>query len=299
MSRAILAIALLAGVLGGIQPKINGVLADHLGSSIAASLVNFVASFLAVNVVLAVRAETRDRLRSIRSWPVPRWTFLAGLGGAFVVASAAVSVETIGVAIFSVAFFAGQITAGLVVDRLGLSSSGVQPFTAGRAQAAALALAAVVVSEIGRPVGTFAPLLVGLVVVSGAVAAAQAAANGRIAGTVGDPLAPTAVNVTVGFTALALIVAVVTATGKLPSLTWPSEPWLYVGGFLGMTIVVSIAAASAAIGVFRTTIAMLSAQLVTSFVIDWVVLDTAPTLGVLVGAGLVVAATVLLARSRA
>ena len=77
----ITAIALVAGVLGGIQPKINAVLGERVGSSTLAALVNFGAAFTGVLVMLALRPQTRRRLLAFRTWPVPRWTFTAGRGG--------------------------------------------------------------------------------------------------------------------------------------------------------------------------------------------------------------------------
>ena len=289
-------VALGAGVIGAIQPKINAVLGERLDSSVLASLVNFAAAFIGVLVLLSFRPETRQRLGDVRSWPVPRWTLLAGLGGVLTVLAGAVAVETIGVAVFSVAFFGGQLTAGLLVDRLGVGAGGVRPIAAARVQAAVLAIAAVVVSQIGRPVGELAPALVAFVLFAGAASAFQSACNGRIADAVGDPFAPTAVNVTVGLSALAAVVAVQLAGGRLDAPTWPTEPWLYAGGFLGVTIVLSLAITSAALGVFRATVSMLAAQLTTAFVVDWVLQGEPPTVGVLAGAVLIVVAVARVAR---
>lgn len=295
----ITSIALAAGTLGAIQPKINAVLAERVASATLAALVNFGGAFACVVVMLAVRSQTRRRLGDIRNWPVPRWAFLAGLGGVIVVVAGALAVETIGVAIFSVAFFGGQITNGLVVDRLGIGSGGMRLIAPARVQAAALAIAAVAISQLGRPVGEFALLLVLIVVAAGAVSAFQSACNGRIAAAVGDPFAPTAVNVALGLAALAAGVAVHAASGRLDAPAWPTEPWLYLGGLLGFSIVLSLAIASAALGVLRATVAMLAAQLTAAFVVDWVVQGRAPTPGVLAGAVLIVAAVVLIGRARA
>lgn len=293
---ATLAIALGAGVLGGIQPKINAVLGTRLDSAVLASLVNFAAAFAGVVGVLALRPGTRAHLRRLGSWPVPRWTFAAGLGGVLVVIAGAIAVETIGVAIFSVAFFAGQIGAGLLVDRLGIGSYGKRPIAPARIQASVLALAAVGVSQLGRPVGSFAPALVTLVLVAGAASAFQAASNGRIAGALGDPFAPTALNVTVGLAALVVIVAGLRTAGAIDAVNWPAEVWLYAGGLLGVTIVLSLAIAANALGVLRATLSMLAAQLVTAFVVDWVVQGEGPTPGVLAGAALIVVAVILVGR---
>ena len=290
---AAIAVAVAAGTCGAVQPKINAVLGSRVNSALVASLVNFSIALACVVVALALRPATRRRLRSLRTWPVPRWALTAGLGGAVVVLAGAVAVETIGVAIFSVAFFAGQISFGLLVDRLGVSPGAKRPIDAARVQAVVLAVAAVVVAQVGRPLGEFAPALVAFVVASGAGVAFQSAFNGRITRATGDPVAATAVNVAVGTAALAAIVAVLAIGGRIDSADWPSEPWLYAGGVLGVSIVLSLAIATAAIGVLRTTLAMLAAQMVAAFLVDWMVEHEPPTAGSVAGAVLVIAAAAL------
>jgi transporter family-2 protein len=292
------AVALVAGVSGAIQPEVNTVLADRLGSALVASLVNFAVAMAVTAVVVAFRPRTARRLRSLRRWPVPRWTFTAGLGGAIVVLAGAVTVDTIGVAIFSVAFFAGQIGFGLVVDRLGVSPGGRRPLTAARVEAVALAIAAVVLAELGRDVGDLAPGFIAFAVAGGAAVALQSAFNGRITSTTGDAVAATAVNVTVGTVVLALVVAGVATAGHLGSLDWPGNPWLYSGGALGASIVLSLAFATAVLGVLHTTLTMLGAQLVAALAVDWVTSDEVPTVGVVAGCLLVVVAMGLVARDR-
>jgi transporter family-2 protein len=229
---------------------------------------------------------------------VPRWTYLAGLGGVTVVLSGVVTIETLGVAVFSVAFFAGQMTGGLIVDGAGLSPGGPLPITRTRLAAVGLALVAVVLSQVGQPVGDIEPALVAFVVAAGGASALQAVCNARITATIGDAMAATTVNVVVGASALAAMVAVGAVSGVLDAPRWPTELWLYAGGLLGVTIVLALAAASASIGVLRTTLAMLAAQLVGAFLVDWIRRDDAPTIGVLAGAALTVVAVVVVSRER-
>lgn len=290
------AVALTAGVCGAVQPKINAVLGAHVGSALVAALVNFTGALTVVVVILVLRPGTRRMLRQLRSWPVPPWTLTAGLGGALVVVAGALAVETIGVAIFSVAFFAGQISFGVLVDRFGVAPGGRRPVTAARMQATLIAVLAVVVSQIGRPVGEFAPALVALVIAAGAGLTFQSAFNGRIAAATGDAFAATAVNVTVGIGALAAIATAVVAARGVDVAHWPTQPWLYVGGFLGVTVVLSLAIATSALGVLWATLTMLAAQLVTAFAVDWVVEHEAPTPGVIAGAFLIVVAAGLVRR---
>ena len=293
--RPLFAIALAAGGLGAIQPKINAVLGERVGSAVLASFVNFIAAFAVVAVVLAVRPGTRRTLRDLWSWPVPRWTLTAGLGGAVVVMAGAVAVETIGVAIFSVAFFAGQITFGLLADRMGVGLGGVRPVGAAHVQAALRDRRRRRLTDrtTGRRVRAFARGLRGRRRCGICI---PIRVQRTIAGVVGDAFAAVAVNVVVGLAALGATVAVLAATGRLGTLHWPTEPWLYTGGLLGVTIVLSLAIAAGALGVLRATLAMLAAQLVTAFVVDWAVQGEPPTPGVIVGAALIVVSVVLVGR---
>lgn len=279
-----------------MQPKINAVLGERVSSALLAALVNFAAALAVVAVVLVLRPATRRMLRQLRSWTVPPWMLTAGLGGALIVVAGAVAVDTIGVAIFSVAFFAGQISFGVLVDRLGVAPGGPRPVTTARMQATVLAVTAVVISQIGRPVGEFAPALVAFVVAAGAAFAFQSAFNGRIAAATGDAFAATAVNVAVGIAALVAIVTAVAVAGHVDTPHWPTEPWLYAGGFLGVTVVFSLAIATRALGVLWAMLTMLAAQLVAAFVVDWVVEHEAPTPGVIAGAFLIVLAAALVGR---
>ena len=290
------AIALAAGVFGAIQPEVNAALGSRLDSALLASLVNFGVALVVVLVAVSLRPATRSTLARLPTWPVPWWTLTAGIGGAIVVVAGAVAVGTIGVAIFSVAFFAGQITFGLVVDRLGVAPGGPRPITAARVQAMGLAVSAVVLAQLDRPMGEFAPALVAFAAAAGAAVALQSAFNGRIASATGDPIAATTVNVVVGTVTVGSLVGVLAVAGQLGAPHWPTEPWLYAGGALGATIVLSLAVATAALGVLRATLTMLGAQLIAAFLIDWAVRHEPPTPGVLAGGLLVVGAVALVGR---
>jgi transporter family-2 protein len=288
-----------AGACGAVQPEVNSELGARLDSTLLAALVNFLVALIGALVVVSRRPATRRHLREVRRWPVPWWTYLAGLGGVAVVLSGVITIETLGVAVFSVAFFAGQMTGGLLVDAVGLAPGEPLPISRTRLAAVGIAMAAVVLSQVGQPVGDIEPALVAFVVAAGGASALQAVCNARITATIGDAMAATTVNVVVGATALAVMVGIAAVSGVLEAPPWPTEVWLYIGGLLGVTIVLALAAASAAIGVLRTTLAMLSAQLVGAFLVDWVRRDDAPTVGVLVGAALTVVAVLLVNRERA
>ena len=293
-----IAISVGAGLFGALQPEINSELGDRVGSGLLAALVNFTAALVGALVMVALRPATRRNLAALRTWPVPSWTRAAGLGGVTVVLAGVVTVGRLGVAVFSVAFFAGQLTFGLVADRVGLSPGAPRAVTRARVASVVLALAAVVVAQLGRPWGEVSPGFVAFAVAAGAASAVQAAGNGRITAALRDPVAATVQNVVVGITALAVAVAVAAATGSIDTPHWPSEPWLYSGGFLGVAIVLALASATSSIGVLRTTVAMLAAQLIGAYAVDWVADGDEPTLGVVAAGALIVGAVAVVNRGR-
>ena len=290
------AVALIAGVCAAVQLEVNAVLGARLGSTLVASLVNFAVAFVVVAVALSLRPDTRHRLADLWRWDVPRWTLTAGFAGAIAVSAGVVTVETIGVAVFSVAFFAGQIISGLLVDRLGVAPGGRRPVTTARLQAMVLALLAIGITQLGQRANAFEPSFVAFAAASGGGIALQSAFNARIASYTGDPVAATAVNVTVGAAALAILVAALGLGGAVDPPHWPSQPWLYLGGVLGVTIVFFLAVATAGQGVLRATLTMLAAQIIAAFGVDWVVQGDPPTVGVIAGAFLIVGAVALVGR---
>lgn len=292
-------ISLGAGLCGAVQPDVNAALGERLDSSLLAALVNFLIALLVAALVVSRRPGTRRHLTAVGAWPTPWWTRAAGLGGAIVVLVGVVTVERLGIAVFSIAFFAGQMTFGLAVDRLGIAPGGPRPITRARVVSVVLAMSAVGLAQVGRPVGELAPAFVVFVVAAGAASALQSACNGRIASAIGDPCAATMLNVVVGTLCLAALAGGLALAGGIDSPQWPTRPWLYLGGVLGVTIVLALAAATAAIGVLRTTLAMLAAQLVGAFLVDWVARDEAPTGGAVAAGVLIVAAVSLVNRSRA
>ena len=102
----------------------------------------------------------------------------------------------------------------------------------------------------------------------------------------------------VGTVCLVSIAGGLALAGDIDAPHWPTEPWLYAGGVLGVTIVLALAAATSAIGVLRTTLAMLAAQLIGAFMVDWVAHHEAPTGGAVAAAVLIVLAVSLVNRGQ-
>ncbi len=279
-------VLLLAAVAGGVgislQLFLNGRLAQSLGSFELAAAANTTTALLALIVAAALTGTRQRAVAGLRERPVHRrWHWFIGLSGAFLVLLAAFAAPRLGVALLTVALVCGQTVGSLVVDHFGVSPAGRQPVTARRALGATLALVAVAIGAIGAP-GDPQPLLLGLVVVAGSLAAVQQAALGHLACSTGEPIAAGVINFVVG--ALVLIAVAVGMTGGIAPNGWFSAPPIqWLGGLLAATIAVLVARLVPRIGVLRMMLALVAGQTLGALALDLV----AP------GAGGVTAATVL------
>ncbi len=290
-----------AGV--AVQARINGDLGDRLNDGIAAAVISFGSGLVVLLIACCASRRMRTGLasihRSIRTGPLHWWQLLGGLCGAFFVASQGLSVATIGVTAFTIAVVAGQLTSGLIVDRLGVGPAGVTPVTPVRFGAAALAIGAVGIAALGRSggaagtAGGAAYLLIALPALAGLGLAWQQAVNGRVA-TVGGPLPATTINFATGTLGLLLVEVVQIARIGWPT-SFPTTPWLYAGGVIGVFFIAVAALIVRWIGVLVFGLTSVSGQLVASLVLDLVL----PTGSGLSAAALIGCALTLVAAAMA
>lgn len=279
-----------AAVAGGFgaagQTRINGSLAEHVGSGLGAAVVSFGSGLVLLLVALAcwpgARSAVARVVGALRSGRLRWWEVLGGTAGGFYVAAQGLTAATLGVALFMVAVVAGQSTSSLFVDRFGLAPGGVRLITLGRALGPVLTVTAVAIAVSGS-VGTVPS--VGLAVIpffAGAFQSWQQAVNGRVRAVAEAPRDPftgvaaaTFGNFVVGTTALLLAFGVSTLvvgppTGTLPT-QWPLDLVLYSGGLLGITFIAIQAAVVHRIGVLLLALGMIAGQIVAALVIDVVV----------------------------
>lgn len=291
---------LAAGAVLAVQAQITGTLATGLGGGfhggILAAAWSFGSGLVIVSVVVLASADRRAGVRrlfgSVRSATLPRWYFLGGALGSVLVASQALAVPVVGVALFTVAVVAGQTGSALGVDHVGIGPAGRQPVTRPRTLAAALTLVAVVLGVWERLEGSgalagLALFMVLLPLVAGAMGSVQQAVNGRVAGLVG-PWVATWNNFVVG----SVVLVSIAACSRIGAEPLPPLPpladgwWLYLAGALGVLFVWANAVLVRVHGVLVLAVCVIAGQVVTATAVD--LLGGHPTAGVgtIVGAAL-------------
>ncbi|MEV6363588.1 DMT family transporter [Nocardia asteroides] len=265
-----------AGV--AVQGRINGALGAELGDGVAAATISFGTGLLALLIAVVLSPGLRAGLAQVRTavsaGELRPWQLLGGLCGAFFVASQGLTIAAIGVTAFTVAVVAGQLLSSLVVDRLGLAPAGRTPITPWRVVGAILGIGGVLVSAGGHSVPATAAtgvpdiplLLVAIPALAGIGLAWQQAVNGRV-GEVGGPFSATLVNFAVGLAALCLFDVFTLLTTGLPE-RFPTAPWLYLGGLIGVAFIALAAYTVGLIGVLLLGLTSVAGQLVASLVLD-------------------------------
>lgn len=294
-------LATVSGVTVAVQSRINGELGVRLADGIAAAVVSFGLGLLVLLVLVPALPSGRRGLAAVRAalaeGSLRPWQCLGGVCGAFLVATQGLTIGTLGVAVFTVAVVAGQSGSSLLVDRAGIGPTGRQPVTPSRLVGAALTVLAVLLAVSDRLGDPGALALALLPLLAGVGIAWQQAVNGRVRGAANSALAATLVNFAVGTVALLVTLAVEVAVRGRPSGSFPTEPWLYVGGPIGIVFIALAAAIVRFTGVLLLGLATIAGQIVGAVLLD-LVLPTAashPGPATLLGAALTLVAVLIAA----
>jgi transporter family-2 protein len=196
------------------------------------------------------------------------WFFLGGIGGAALVSVSAAAVPIVGVALLSVCTVAGQTAGSLVVDEVGLGPGGKRPINGMRLLGAIVAVAALLLSTVGRAHGDFTFGLVLAITIAGFLVAGQQAVNGRLAVATGEARIAACASFVGGTLLLAALTGVYALAGRLSDLHWPGDPELYLGGIGGAIYITLGALTVAHLGVLRLTLASVAGQLLGSVLLD-------------------------------
>jgi transporter family-2 protein len=258
-----LGLAGVGGVAAAAQAAANGELGQRAGGAPLAALVNTGSGLVILLLALAVVPSMRAGVAALRRTRLPWWTYAGGLLGGSFILIAAYAVPVVGVSLFTIAQVAGGSFGGLGVDRAGLAPLGRLPLTGGRLAAAALAVAAVTLAQVGSPPGRLALGLVVLSVAAGAAIAVQSALNGRVSVASG-----TGVAALLNFSTAIVLVGVAAGVASSWPRDWPGEWYLYVGGVLGVALVLTLVVSVRAVGVLRSGLALVAGQLAGALLLD-------------------------------
>ena len=287
-------LVVLGGVLA-VQVLVNGRLSAAVGDAYSAAAAVWVVGLTLLAVATAARPGSRrdlaELLRGLRSGSVPRWMVLGGVFGAVTPLAQSLVAVVLGTALFSIAFVAGQVVGGLVVDRVGLGPGGRQVLTPRRVAGSLLALAAVAGSVVGSSASAPVAILL-LPLFAGLLVAPQQALNGRLRVESGSVLVAAVANFA-GGAVVTVAVALVhgAATGVRP--TWTADWWLYAGGASAVVFIAGTAALVQRTGVLVLGVAVVAGQLLCALVLD-LVLGPVGAVGAATAVGTVVALVAVL-----
>ncbi|MEU5549581.1 MULTISPECIES: DMT family transporter [unclassified Micromonospora] len=295
------ALGAVAGVAVATQSRINGELGVRLDDGVAAALVSFGLGLLVLVVLGVATGNGRRGLTALRAalgtGRLRLWQCLGGVCGAFLVFTQSATVGTLGVAVFTVAVVAGQSGSSLVVDRAGVGPSGPQPVTLARLAGAVLTVAAVLLAVGDR---LAEPATIGLALLpllAGVGVAWQQAVNGRVREATRSTVTATLVNFAVGTAALLAVFVVSLAVRGVPAGDLPAEPWLYLGGPIGVTFIAVAAAVVRLTGVLLLGLATVAGQVVGAVLLDVLLpsAQTRPATSTVLGAALTLVAVAVAA----
>ena len=258
------------------QSRVNGELGHIVGNGVVAALCSFSSGWVVLIVIAALVPNVRQSFFGIpaliRNGSLKWWQCIGGMAGATYVIGQGTVVPVVGVAIFTISVVAGQTASSLLVDKYGIGPAGPKAITRIRVVAAAIAIAGVAISVTGRDhSGSFSLPLVLYAFATGLVTAAQYALNGRVAVATAQPLATTLLNFTMG--TLVLIIAMLFLifvrgfTLQVPPSPL-SQPWLWSGGIIGITFIVSASILVRSLGVLVFALVSVVGNLTGALLLD-------------------------------
>ena len=256
----LLLIALAVGGLIPIQTAANSRLRASVGNKpVMPALISFSSAlFFAVVATTVLRGNPVPQF----SAEVPWWGWLGGVMGVCFVLGNILLFPRLGALETVVLPILGQVVMGLLVDRFGLLGAPAMPVSWMRVLGAAVVFTGIVVvlRSGRRPVlegdaeGLELAIFRVLGVLVGVCTAIQTSVNGFMGGIAGSSLHAGEINLAVG-AVLLLVAALVTSPRQLARRPEPGPWWMWLGGLVGATFVISGATLAPLLGTATTVIA--------------------------------------------
>jgi transporter family-2 protein len=111
------ALTLVAGAAGAVQLAVMGRLGERIGTVPALAFANCVAAMLGIAILLSARRSLSGLGDAVRQ---PKWLWLGGLAGTFIVFTITFVAPRIGAVATTGVFIAAQFAVAIVIDRYGL-----------------------------------------------------------------------------------------------------------------------------------------------------------------------------------
>jgi transporter family-2 protein len=261
------------GCLVSVQARVSADLAER-SDVYSAAWVTVVTGTLILLVVLVGSPHARSGFgrvaTAVRSGSLPWWALSGGLAGMFFVVTQGAAAGVLGLAMFGMAVVAGQVVGGLVFDWIGLAGGERRSPTLFRVLGAVLAIAAVSWGAIAGDDSNIDVSLIAMAFVAGLGLAAASGVTGRVHSVARSVVTAGMLNHLVG------LAVIVTLPESLTGSSFPSEPWLFIGGIIGPIGVAVGAILVHTLGVLLLGLGMVAGQLVGALVLEMVV----PTAGV-------------------
>ncbi|WP_210480026.1 DMT family transporter [Naasia sp. SYSU D00948] len=266
------AAAVVVGALVSVQARVSADLAER-SHVYAAAWVTVATGTAILLVVIAASAKARRGFgqvaSAIRARTLPWWALLGGMAGIFFVVTQGTAAGVLGLAIFGMAVVAGQVVGGLVFDWIGLAGRPHKPSLL-RVVGSILAIAAVAFGAVTAEDANIDLLLIAMAFVSGLGLAAASGATGRLHGAAGSAMTAGMINHMLGLT-IVVVILLATAPGDFSGFQFPAEPWLYVGGAIGVVGVAAGAILVQRLGVLLLGLGMVAGQLLGALLLELIV----------------------------
>ena len=256
----LLLVALAVGGLIPIQTAANSRLRASVGNKpVVPALISFSSAlFFAVVATTVLRGNPVPQF----SADVPWWGWLGGVMGVCFVLGNILLFPRLGALETVVLPILGQVVMGLLVDRFGLLGAPAMPVSWMRVLGAAVVFAGIVVvlRSGRRPVlegdaeGLELAIFRVLGVLVGVCTAIQTSVNGYMGGIAGSSMHAGEINLAVG-AVLLLVAALVTSPRQLARRPERGPWWMWLGGLVGATFVISGATLAPLLGTATTVIA--------------------------------------------
>lgn len=258
----LLLIALVVGGLIPIQTAANSRLRLSVGNHpVVSALISFsVALLVAIVATTILRGNPLPHFAPGTS--APWWVWLGGLMGVCFVLGNIVLFPRLGAVQTVVLPILGQVVMGLVIDRFGRFNAPRIDVSVPRILGALVVLVGIVVTlradasakAEGDAHGLELWAYRALGVLVGVGSAVQTAVNGYLGTIAGSSLHAGEINLAVG-SLLLLIAALATSPGQFTRRPEPGSWWMWVGGLVGATFVISGATLAPLLGTATTVIA--------------------------------------------